>query len=77
MFSRNAIVWKLRSQTEEARSCGRRCVAMEGRLSESLTGETRVRLYSLVRNKASLLFEGTGRHTGLEIEGEIPTQLRR
>jgi hypothetical protein len=50
---------------------------MEGRLSESLTGETRVRLYSLVRNKASLLFEGTGRHTGLEIEGEIPTQLRR
>jgi tocopherol cyclase len=49
--------------------------AMQGRLSESLTAETRVRLYSLVGNVASLLFEGTGRHTGLEIEGEIPTQL--
>jgi hypothetical protein len=51
--------------------------AMEGRMSESLTSETRVRLYALVRNVASLLFEGIGRHTGLEIDGKVPMQLRQ
>jgi len=46
---------------------------MQGRLSESLAAETKVRL----KNMGSLIFTGTGRHTGLEIEGNIPAKLNR
>jgi hypothetical protein len=51
--------------------------AMQGRLSENLSAETRVSLSALLANRPSLVFEGTGRHTGLEIEGKIPTELRQ
>jgi tocopherol cyclase len=50
---------------------------MQGRLSESLSAETRVRLIGLVRGLEKLIFEGTGRHTGLEIEGRLPARLRQ
>lgn len=46
---------------------------MQGRLSESLAAETKVRL----KNMGSLIYTGTGRHTGLEIEGKIPIRLNR
>jgi tocopherol cyclase len=49
--------------------------AMQGRLSESLAAETRVRFYRKAKNLESLVFSGSGRHTGLEIEGRIPARL--
>jgi hypothetical protein len=47
---------------------------MQGRLSESLTAETKVRLFEL-KNQETLVFAGTGRHSGLEIEGKLPAKL--
>jgi tocopherol cyclase len=49
---------------------------MQGRLSESLAAETKIKLFSL-KGSESLIFEGTGRHTGLEIEGKLPARLRQ
>jgi tocopherol cyclase len=49
--------------------------AMQGRLSESLAAETVVRFYRKAKNLESLIFSGSGRHTGLEIEGQIPARL--
>jgi tocopherol cyclase len=48
---------------------------MQGRLSESLAAETQVRFYRLDHSQEPLIFEGRGRHTGLEIEGKIPARL--
>ena len=50
---------------------------MLGRLSESLTAETRVRFYRQAQSGEELVFEGLGRHTGLEVEGELPATLRQ
>ena len=50
---------------------------MQGRLSESLSAETKVRLYGLAKNIETLIFNGTGRHTGLEIEGNLPIKLKQ
>jgi tocopherol cyclase len=48
---------------------------MQGRLSESLAASTHLKLFQLGPGSETLLFEGIGRHTGLEIEGEIPSRL--
>jgi hypothetical protein len=48
---------------------------MEGRLSESLAAETKVKLFKLEKNTETLEFAGTGRHAGLEIEGKLPAKL--
>lgn len=48
---------------------------MKGRLSESLTAKTKVRLYKLTGDNRLLIYHGIGRHTGLEIEGRIPNQF--
>ena len=50
---------------------------MKGRLSETLTAETKIRLYRKSKSIESLVFNGTGRHTGLEIEGVIPVKLNQ
>ena len=51
--------------------------AMQGRLSESLAAETNVRLFMLDGSVTNLIFEGTGRHSGLEIEGKLPLKLNQ
>jgi tocopherol cyclase len=48
---------------------------MMGRLSESLSASTHLKLLKLDKESDILIFEGTGRHTGLEIEGELPSSL--
>jgi tocopherol cyclase len=48
---------------------------MQGRLSESLTAQTRIRFYLRADGKESLVYQGTGRHSGLEIEGKVPLKL--
>jgi tocopherol cyclase len=48
---------------------------MRGRLSESLSASTHVKLFHSDKESATLVFEGTGYHTGLEIEGELPSRL--
>jgi tocopherol cyclase len=48
---------------------------MRGRLSESLSASTHLKLFRLDKESDILMFEGTGRHTGLEIEGELPSRL--
>ena len=48
---------------------------MRGRLSESLSASTHLKLFHLDKESDTLVFEGTGRHTGLEIEGELPSRL--
>jgi tocopherol cyclase len=48
---------------------------MRGRLSESLGAETKVKLYRKSKSADTLIFDDTGRHTGLEIEGQLPTKL--
>jgi tocopherol cyclase len=48
---------------------------MQGRLSESLAASTHLKLFQLDQGAEKLLFEGAGRHTGLEIEGELPLRL--
>ena len=50
---------------------------MRGRLSESLSAETKVHLYRLAKNIETLIFSGTGRHAGLEIEGNLPIKLKQ
>ena len=50
---------------------------MKGRLSETLTAETKVKLYRKSKSVESLVFNDIGRHTGLEIEGTIPTKLNQ
>jgi hypothetical protein len=50
---------------------------MRGRLSESLSVETKVHLYRLAKNIETLIFSGTGRHAGLEIEGNLPIKLKQ
>jgi tocopherol cyclase len=50
---------------------------MQGRLSESLTAQTAIKLYRRAGDANSLIFSGTGRHTGLEIEGPIPSRLNQ
>jgi tocopherol cyclase len=49
---------------------------MRGRLSESLTSTTHLRLLRLHSTSVELVFEGEGRHTGLEIEGGLPALSR-
>jgi tocopherol cyclase len=49
---------------------------MKGRLSESIKAETRIRFASKVGTRREA-FEGIGRHTGLEIEGDVPEVLRQ
>jgi hypothetical protein len=49
---------------------------MHGRLSETLAAETLVRFYRISKDTESLIFSGFGRHTGLEIEGNIPEKLK-
>ena len=48
---------------------------MSGRLSESLSASTHLKLFQLDKESDTLVFEGTGYHTGLEIEGELPSRL--
>jgi tocopherol cyclase len=48
---------------------------MQGRLSESLAAATHLKLYQFEKGSERLLFEGDGRHTGLEIEGQLPSRL--
>lgn len=48
---------------------------MRGRLSESLNAEVELRFFRKIKGGESQVFTGTGRHAGLEIEGEIPTEL--
>jgi tocopherol cyclase len=48
---------------------------MRGRLSESLSAVTRLKLFQISNESERIVFEGAGRHTGLEIEGEIPAGL--
>jgi tocopherol cyclase len=48
---------------------------MRGRLSESLAASTHLKLYQLDKSSEILLFEGAGSHTGLEIEGALPSGL--
>lgn len=50
---------------------------MLGRLHESLTAETNVRLYRIAGGEESMLFNDTGRNTGLEIEGKLPEKLNQ
>lgn len=50
---------------------------MQGRLSESLSAAVRVKLFELVSGQATGIFEGTGRHAGLEIEGHLPVKLTK
>jgi len=50
---------------------------MRGRLSESLSAETKVHLYHLAKNVETLIFNGVGRHAGLEIEGNLPIKLKQ
>jgi tocopherol cyclase len=45
---------------------------MRGRLSESLASDTKVKLVRISKGLESGIFDGKGRHTGLEIQGEIP-----
>jgi len=49
---------------------------MQGRLSETLAAETLVRFYRVSKDTESFIFRGFGRHTGLEIEGNIPENLK-
>jgi tocopherol cyclase len=48
---------------------------MQGRLSESLSASTHLKLVKLQKRNKEIVFEGLGRHTGLEIEGELPPKL--
>jgi tocopherol cyclase len=48
---------------------------MQGRLAESLAASTQVKLFQMEKGSEILLFEGTGRRTGLEIEGKLPPGL--
>jgi tocopherol cyclase len=50
---------------------------MRGRLSESLQGETSLQFYEFTKSGIRLIYRGLGRHTGLEIEGNIPEKLKR
>jgi tocopherol cyclase len=50
---------------------------MQGRLSESLAASTHLKLCQRDRGSEILIFEGTGQHTGLEIEGELPSKWLR
>jgi tocopherol cyclase len=50
---------------------------MRGRLSESLSSETKVKLFRLIDKGESLIFSDIGRHTGLEIEGKLPDKLNQ
>jgi hypothetical protein len=45
---------------------------MGKRVAETLQAEVHVRL---LRRDGSLLFEGTGRHAGLEVHGDLPRLL--
>jgi tocopherol cyclase len=42
---------------------------MKGRLQESMTAKTRVRLVRYGKQREEVVFEGTGRNTGIEIAG--------
>ncbi|HEY3341445.1 MAG TPA: tocopherol cyclase family protein [Anaerolineae bacterium] len=46
-------------------------VEMLQRVTESLTASVAVRLLALERGRERVIFEGTGRHAGLEISGEL------
>ena len=50
---------------------------MRGRLSESLSGEILVSLFHQSSGLEKLVFNGSGRHAGLEIEGRIPDKLKQ
>lgn len=43
---------------------------MNGRIEESMTAETEVRLYDKIQN--TYLLDDTGRNTALEVAGNIP-----
>jgi len=48
---------------------------MRGRLSESLSAITQLKLFQRGQKSEELLYQGTGSHSGLEIEGELPSRL--
>lgn len=48
---------------------------MQGRLSESLSAVAQLKLFQISKGFERIVFEGAGRHTGLEIEGELPASL--
>jgi tocopherol cyclase len=48
---------------------------MRGRLSESLSASTQLKLFRRGHKSEELIYQGTGAHTGLEIEGELPSRL--
>jgi tocopherol cyclase len=50
--------------------------AMRGRLSESLQSALHLRLFSRPGASEKLIYEGEGRHAGLEIEGQLPALNR-
>lgn len=50
---------------------------MSGRLSESLSALTQIKLLEIDRKSEEVLYQGTGYNTGLEIEGELPSRLFR
>ncbi len=50
---------------------------MRGRLHESLTCETKVRLYRVTGRGEYMIFNDRGRNTGLEIEGMLPDKLKQ
>ena len=50
---------------------------MRGRLSESLNGETSIKFYEYSKTRDYLIYSGIGKHTGLEIEGNIPEILKQ
>jgi tocopherol cyclase len=50
---------------------------MRGRLFESLSAETKVRLYRLTKGLEFPIFNDIGRHSGLEIEGNLPTKYNQ
>ena len=47
--------------------------AMEGRISESMTAELHIQIIERKSNK--IIFEGTGKHAGLEIAGAFDELL--
>jgi tocopherol cyclase len=50
---------------------------MQGRLSESLKGVVSVKLFDTASGQDNLLFSGHDRNAGMEIEGNIPQELKQ
>jgi hypothetical protein len=48
---------------------------MRGRLSETLSAVTQLKLFLRGQQSEELIYQGIGYNTGLEIEGELPSIL--